>query len=216
MYNLKGIRGNQSKNCEPSDKNNQPLLMSIEVTQHMQKLHDMKIARIIESVVFFFIIVSLWQYIVNDFNLSAPKVSAIILNVFAIIGFASNIGQIVFISEIDYSAPVKNLRQKIYNICLHRLQLTKLVLLSVPFYISFLLFGFDALFGFDLYKHLSEQMVMFYVVSTAALFGISVWLLSKLTYKNITTPWVKWTIGYIVGDRLLDISEFLNDTEIAQ
>ena len=215
IENLKGIWENQSKKVEPSNKTNQPLLASIEVTQQMQKLHNLKISRIVESVIFFFIIVSLWQYIVNDFTLSAPKVSAMILNVFAILGFAGNIGQIVFISEVDYSAPVKNIQQNLYSICFHRLQLTKLSLLSVPFYLSYLFFGFDALFGFDLYQQLSEQMVTFYAVSTAALFGITAWLLSKLTYKNIATPWVKWTMGFIVGERLLDMAEFLKDAETA-
>jgi len=75
--------------------------------------------------------------------------------------------------------------------------------------------GFDVLFSVDLYQYLSEQMVMFYAISTAVLFLITAWILSKLTYKNIATPWVKKVIGYIVGEQLIDMAEFLNNAETA-
>ena len=159
------------------------------------------------------IIVSLWQYIVSDFAFSAPTISAMILNVFAIIGFAGNIGQLVLITQLDFSSPVKDLQRNMYRVFSHKLQVTRLVLLSVPLYMAYTFLGFGVLFSVDLYQYLSEQMVMFYAVSTAILFIITVWLLSQLTYKNITTPWVKWTLGYIVGEQLIDMAEFINDAE---
>jgi len=75
--------------------------------------------------------------------------------------------------------------------------------------------GFDVLFSVDLYQYLSEQMVIFYAISTAILFVIAAWVLSQITYKNITTPWVKKVIGYIVGEQLIDMAEFLNNAETA-
>ena len=215
LENLKDIWEKQDEAANTSIDINQPLLFSIAVNQQMEKMRNMKIARIVESVFFFIIIVSLWQYIVSDFTFSALTISAMILNVFAIIGFAGNIGQIVLISQFDFSAPVKDLQKNMYSICSHQLQVTRLVLLSVPFYMSYTFLGFDVLFSVDLYQYLSEQMVMFYAVSTAVLFIITVWLLSKLTYKNITTPWVKWTMGYIVGEQLIDMAEFINNAERA-
>jgi hypothetical protein len=215
LENLKNIWEKQEEVANASVDINQPLLFSIEVNQQMEKMRNMKIARIVESVFFFIIIVSLWQYIVSDLTFSALTISAMILNVFSIIGFAGNIGQIVLISQFDFSAPVKDLQKNMYSICSHQLQVTRLVLLSVPFYMSYTFLGFDVLFSVDLYQYLSEQMVMFYAVSTAVLFFITAWLLSKLTYKNITTPWVKWTMGYIVGEQLINMAEFLNNAETA-
>lgn len=213
LDSLKHTWENQGETSSTSIEINQPLLFSIEVDQQTEKLRNMKISRIIESVFFFIIIVSLWQYIVSDFSFSAPTISAMILNVFAIIGFAANIGQIVLISQVDYSAPVKELQQKMYRVCSHKLQTTRLVLLSVAFYMSYTFLGFDVLFSVDLYQYLSEQMVMFYSVSTAVLFIMLAWFLSRLSYKNITTPWVKWTMGYIVGAQLIDMAEFLHNAE---
>ena len=213
LENLKNIWEKQEEVSNASIEINQPLLFSIEVNQQMDKLRNMKIARIAESVFFFMIIVSLWQYIVSDFTFSAPTISAMILNVFAIIGFAGNIGQIVLISQFDFSAPVKNLQQNMYSIFSHKLQVARLVLLSVPLYMSYTFLGFDVLFSVDLYQYLSDDMRVFYAVSTAILFLISAWALSQLTYKNITTPWVKWTIGHIVGEQLIDMAEFLSNAE---
>ena len=71
----------------------------------------MKWARIIESVAFFAIIVLLGQYIATDFRLSAPTISAVVLTIFAIVGLAGNIGQIVLISKIDYAKPVVTVHQ---------------------------------------------------------------------------------------------------------
>jgi len=213
LENLKDIWEKQDEVSNASIEINQPLLFSLEVNQQMEKLRNMKIARIAESAFFFVIIVSLWQYIVSDFAFSAPTISAMILNVFAIIGFAGNIGQLVLITQLDFSSPVKDLQRNIYSVFSHKLQATRLVLLSVPFYMAYTFLGFDVLFNVDLYKYLSEEMVIFYVVSTACLFLITAWALSQLTYKNITTPWVKWTIGYIVGEQLIDMAEFLSNAE---
>jgi hypothetical protein len=173
----------------------------------------MKIARIVESVLFFIIIVSLWQYIVSDFTISAPIISAIILNLFAMIGLAGNIGQIVLISQFDFSAPVKDLQQNMCKILSHKLQVTRLVLLSIPLYMAYVFLSFDALFNVDLYQSLSETMVMFYIVSSAILFVVMAQLLSKLKHTNITTPWVKKAIAFIVGEQLIELAEFLNNAE---
>ena len=215
LDSLKHTWKNQDEVSNTSIEINQPLLFSMKVNQQMKKTRNMIISRIAESVFFFIIIVSLWQYIVSDFSLSAPTISAIILNIFAIIGFAANIGQIVLISQVDYSAPVKELQQKMYTICSHRLQATRLVLLSVSLYMSYTFLGFDVLFGVDLYQSLSEQMVMFYSVSTAILFIVTAWFLSRLNYKNISSPWVKWTMGYIIGEQLIEMAEFLHNAETA-
>lgn len=216
--NLDSLKHTWEKQGEVSSKSleiNQPLLFSIKVNQQMKKMRNMIISRIVESVAFFIIIVSLWQYIVSDFSFSAPTISAIILNVFAIVGFAANIGQIVLISQLDYSAPIKDLQQNMYSICSHRLQATRLILLSIAFYMSYTFLGFDVLFGIDLYQHLSESMVLFYSVSTAILFIVIAWFLSQLSYKNIATPWVKWTMGYILGEQLIEMAEFLQNAETA-
>jgi hypothetical protein len=215
LDNLKDIWQAQDETVDRAIAINQPKLASIDVSQQMEKLRHLKISHVFQSLFFFIIIVSLWGYIVNDFTFSAATISAMILTIFATIGFAGNIGQLKLISQFDYSAPIKKLQGNMYSIFSHKLQLTKLALLSVPLYMSYTFLGFDLLFGVDLYQHLSQQMVMFYALSTTIFFVITVWLLSKLTYKNIDYPWVKWMMGYMVGQQLIELAEFLNTAETA-
>lgn len=210
---LKNTWDNQSGDVNAQIEINQPLLASLEANQQMKELQSIKRTRIIECVVFLMIIVSLWQYIANHFVFSAPTISALLLNVFAIIGLATNIGQITLISTFDYAAPVKDVQQNMYDICAHKLQSTKLVLLSVPFYMSYTFLGFDVLFGIDFYALLSDVMVAIYAVSSLALLVVTLWVISQLSYKNINRPWVKWSLGFIVGKRLIAMAEFLNDAE---
>ena len=174
----------------------------------------MSFFRKVESIIFFIIITSLWQYIVKDFSFSAPIISAFILNVFAIIGLAGNIGQIVLISKIDYSKPVKLLQNDVLAVCSHKLQLTKLMILSVPFYMTYVFFGFDVLFGVDLFQHLEQHMILFYSATSALLFLLTAWFLVKLDYRNIDTAWIKCVVRLIVGDKLINLAQFINSMNL--
>lgn len=192
---------------------NQSMLSETKVNKQMKELSNMKWARIIESAAFFFIILLLGQYIAKNFSVSAPVVSALILAVFAIVGLAGNIGQIVHISNIDYAKTISQLQKDIYRLCSHKLQLTKLLLMSAPFYMAYVFIGFDVLFEIDLFAHLEQHMVWFYSVSSLLLLIAAGCVLAKLNYTNIATPWVKRAIAFIVGERLVTMAQFINNVE---
>lgn len=192
---------------------NQTMLTDMKVNKQMKALNNMKWARIVESVAFFAIIVLLGQYIATDFSLSAPTISALVLNIFAIVGLAGNIGQIVLISKIDYAKPVGQLQKDIYRVCTHKLALTKLLLLSVPFYLAYVFIGFDVLMGIDLFHYLVPHMIWFYSLSSILILGGVAWVLTKLHYNNIEVPWVKNTVRFIVGERLVKLAQFINSIE---
>ncbi|MCP4052342.1 MAG: hypothetical protein GY739_04600, partial [Mesoflavibacter sp.] len=168
---------------------------------------------IIESAAFFFIIFLLGQYIANNFSVSAPSISALILSVFSITGLAGNIGQIVHIANVDYAKPISQLQKDVYRLCSHKLQLTKLLLMSVPFYMAYVFIGFDVLFEIDLYAHLEQHMVWFYSVTSLLLLIITSCVLAKLNYTNIKAPWVKSTTAFIVGERLVNMAQFINNID---
>lgn len=73
LDNLKNTWEKQEETANASIEINQPLLFAIEANQQMDKLRNMKIARIAESIFCLIIVVSLCQYIVSDFSFSAPK-----------------------------------------------------------------------------------------------------------------------------------------------
>jgi hypothetical protein len=192
---------------------NQTMLTEMKVNKQIKALSSMKWSRIIESAAFFYIIVLLSQYIANDFSVSASMISAVVLNVFAIVGLAGNIGQIVLISKIDYSKPVSELQRDVYGVCSHKLEITKLLLMSVPFYLAYVFIGFDLLFGIDLLQHLEQHMIWFYSISSILLLVVTSRVLAKIHYNNIATSWVKNTIQFIVGERLVNMAQFINNLE---
>lgn len=213
LDNFKKTWEQQNSDTEAAIKINQAMLTEMKVNKQIKTLNNMKWARTLESVVFFYIIFLLGQYIATDFSLSASTISAFILNIFAIVGLAGNIGQIVLISKIDYAKPVSQLQKDIYSVCSHKLQLTKLLLMSAPFYMAYVFLGFDLLLGVDLFQHLEQQMVLFYSVTSLLLLTGILFLLAKLHYKNIGTSWVKSTIQLIVGERLVNMAQFINSIE---
>ena len=206
----------QNSDTGAAIKINETMLTEMKINKQMKVLNNMKWTRIIESVVFFYIVVSLGQYIANNFSVSAPVISAFILNIFAIVGLAGNIGQIVLISNIDYSKPVSEVQKDIYSICTHKLQLTKLLFMSVPFYMAYVFIGFDVLFDIDLFQHIKQHMILFYSLSSMLLLAASAFLLAKLNYKNIAITWVKSTIGFIVGERLVNMAQFIDNIETSE
>ena len=145
LDNIKNTWQQQNSVNESVITINQSLLSETKVNKQMKELNAMKWARIIESATFFFIIVLLGQYIANNFSVSAPSISALILSVFSIAGLAGNIGQIVHIANIDYAKPISQLQKDVYRLCSHKLQLTKLLLMSAPFYMAYVFIGITSL-----------------------------------------------------------------------
>lgn len=216
LDNFKSAWQQQSTDTHSAIEINQAKLAEIKINKQIKALNKMKWARILESVVFLIIIVLLWKYIAAGFTFSAPIISGFVLNLFAIIGLAGNIGQIVLISNIDYSKPVNQLQKDFYRVCSHKLELTKLLLMSVPFYLAYVFIGFDLLFGIDLYQYLELHMIWFYSLSSVLLFIATAWVFAKLNYKNISEKWVNASVQFIVGKRLVTMAEFLNSSELIE
>ncbi len=166
--------------------------------------------RIVEAIFTLVIVILLWQYIVANFALTAPVVSAAILNVFAIINLAGNIGQIALIKQIDYAKPISEVQKQIFDIRQHNLVFTKLVALSLPFYGSYVFLGFDLLFGVDLYKGLDVGGIFALVLGGIAFLPAVIWFNRQLRFDNISTGWVSKMIESIGGQELLAAAKVMN------
>ena len=76
-----------SEKLDESMSLNNRLLKEMRVADQKNKLNKLVISRAIEGFLFIIITVFLWRYIVSSWSLTAPVLSAVLLNVFAIIGF---------------------------------------------------------------------------------------------------------------------------------
>lgn len=206
---------------------NTQTLSAIVTNQHKQRFRNMLILRWFEAAVFLFFNFALWSYIANNIidpeitlissiKLTAPVISAFILTVFAIIGFAGSVGQIILINGLDYSKPVNELQTNILKITSHKLQVTKLMFLSAPFYLAYVFLGFDVFFAIDFYQLISANLMTAYLVTSALMFVFVLFMAMTLNYKNIHKPWVKTSIEFLIGKHLIEMSGVVNSLDNSQ
>jgi hypothetical protein len=207
LEQLKDTWQGQSEQLQNGINLNESRLKTFETRATLKSVMN---KRIIEAIVTFVIVFLLWQYIVANFALTGPVVSAAILNVFAIINLAGNIGQIALIKQIDYAKPVSEVQKQIFEIRQHNLVLTKLVALSLPFYGAYVFLGFDLLFGVDLYKGLDVGGIFALLLGGIAFLPAVIWFNRQLRFDNINTGWVSKVIESIGGQELLAAAQVMN------
>ena len=191
-----------SEKLDESMSLNKKLLQKIQAEGNKSELNKLILTRAIEGIVFFCIVLSLGTYMASSWSLTAPVVSAFVLNVFAIVGLAGSIGQIALLSKIDFSKPMKETLNDLIAVRTHSLNVFKLLILSAPFYMAYVFLGYDLFFGVDLFSLMSaDTAIRFSVV--ALIFGALVALLvHKLKPENRTNKLIAWLYQEISGRRL--------------
>jgi hypothetical protein len=210
---LKNTWDQQDAIIESNVEINKSKLSDIETKQHKSKFLGLMAMRICESIVFSIIILLLSRYVLDNLVLTAPTISACILAVFSIVGFIGSAGQVLLITKLDYSAPINILQKNILTIGSHKLQFTKLIFMSAPFYLSYVFLGFDILWGIDFYTLIDKDLMTAYVLTSCFFLVVITFMAIKLSYKNIATPWVKWTIEFLIGKHLVKLSGVVNNLE---
>ena len=140
-------------------------------------------------------------------------ISAAILNFFAIVGLASNIGQIVQISQMNYALPLKKVQQQVMEIKSHGLAVARLIMLSIPLYMAYVFLGFDVMYSVDLYQLMSEQTIGLFAIISAALYVPVFYVIRQMGVKSEQPEWAKKFCSFIVGSAWLHMTAVLNSFE---
>lgn len=202
-----------SEKLDESMSLNKKLLQKIQAEGNKSELNKLILTRAIEGIVFFCIVLSLGTYMASSWSLTAPVVSAFVLNVFAIVGLAGSIGQIALLSKIDFSKPMKETLNDLIAVRTHSLNVFKLLILSAPFYMAYVFLGYDLFFGVDLFSLMSaDTAIRFSVI--ALIFGALVALLvHKLKPENRTNKLIAWLYQEISGRRLTHLLDQFENME---
>lgn len=191
-----------SEKLDESMSLNKKLLQKIQAEGNKSELNKLIMTRAIEGIVFFCIVFSLGTYMASSWSLTAPVVSAFVLNVFAIVGLAGSIGQIALLSKIDFSKPMKETLNDLIAVRTHSLNVFKLLILSAPFYMAYVFLGYDLFFGVDLFSLISTDTAIRFS-AVALIFGALVALLvHKLKPENRANKLIAWLYQEISGRRL--------------
>jgi len=192
---------------------NESSLKKMKLDNTRKQTRYIVILRSIEVVSFGILAIILGGYIVDNWSSTHLAISGIILHIFTLIALIGSIGQLVLLQQIDYAKPIVEIRKKIELVNSHSLLFLKLMLLSAPIWWAYPIVAFDGFFNIDLFTHMDPDFVLKYVIVNALLIFPLVWLLNKLTHKNIHVKWIRKTMGFLTGTKTKKALEFLNEIE---
>lgn len=194
-------------------KLNQQVLQEINRNKAQSRLRNLLIIRAIESVFFLGVMLILGNFMAQHWEHPPLLLSALVLNIFTIIGFSGSIGQIILIFRLDYSQPILAIQKKLKQIEAHLIQNLRLLLLSIPFYLAYLLIGFRALWGVDLYTHGNPTWWIAQIAFSVALIPVALWLYRKIHFRNMHIAWVRSFIYGAGGQSVEKALRLLGDLE---
>lgn len=172
-------------------KLNTRILNEINLNKTRSYMNKILFRRVIETLVFFILVMALFTFMGNNFSLSAPFISACILNVFCIIGLIGSISQIVLIKGIDFSGPVTSIQKQLSQIKSHGIRILKLLFLSIPFYTAYIFLGYKLVFGIDLFQYADTKWLIFNFTLSLCLIVPTIWLYKQFSKKGPTSKWIK-------------------------
>ncbi|MFC3092840.1 hypothetical protein DRW07_01310 [Alteromonas sediminis] len=192
---------------------NKTLLHKIQSKGHKSELNKLIFTGAIEGFVFFCIVFSLGSYMALSWGLTAPVISAFVLNVFAIVGLAGSVGQIVLLSKIDFSKPIKETLNDLIAVRTHSLNVFKLLILSAPFYMAYVFLGYDLVFGVDLFTHMTNETKIVFAIVALLLGLLVVLLINKLKPENRGNKLIGWLYQEVSGRRLTHLLDQFENME---
>ncbi|MGQ8364436.1 hypothetical protein [Glaciecola sp. 1036] len=195
---------------------NKRLLNEKQKEEQKSKLHNLVVSRTLEGALFFIICVALSKYIVSSWSLSAPVVSAVVLNVFAIVGLAGNIGQITLLNKIDFAKPIKQTLTDLIVVRSHNMQIFKLIMLSAPFYMAYVFLGYDIIYELDLYSLMSAETKIAFAVISLVFVVLVVVLITKLTPENRGNKIIDWLYREVSGEKLTHLLDEMENIDRAK
>lgn len=202
LEQMQKVWQNHSEKLDECISLNKNLLQEKKIESQKGELNKLIVTRALEGLLFFVIVVLLWNYIAWSWSFTAPVVSAIILNIFAIVGLAGNFGQIALLSKVDFSKPIKKTLTDLIAVRSHNLNVFKLIMLSIPLYMAYVFIGYDIVFEVDLFSLMSVEAKIGFTAISIIFGGIVVFLISKLKPENRDNKLIGWLFKEASGERL--------------
>ncbi len=210
---LKNTWEQYDKKLDQSLKINQRIFKEMNLNKTRSSLRNVLIFRMLETLIFLAAVIALGGFIGNHWGSWQFVVPAIILDIFAIIGLSGSIGQIALIVQIDYAAPITVMQKKLEQVKTHMVQITRLLLLSIPFYLAYVILGFKLVAGIDIVAVGAPQWWVVNILVSLLLIPLAVWIYRKLNWKNIHIPWVRSFIYGSGGKQVVKAMGFLKEID---
>ena len=175
-------------------------------------LNGLFLRRTIESILFLIFAVLLLRFSIENSSTIHYIFSGLILMAFCLIGLIGSILQIVLIFRLDYSHPITSFQTQLEKLKIYSLQTLRLIFLSIPFYITYMIIGFKVLYDFDIFSNADSVWLIWNLGLTILFIPLTLWLVKILNYKT-RTKWVQKLIFDNGGKQIHSAIQFLNEIE---
>lgn len=165
--------------------------------------------RVIESGFFLFFFTWLTRFAFDNYSVYYYLLSALVLDIFCLIGLFGSLRQVVLILRLDYSGAVTDFQAQLEKLKAFTLQILRLMFLSTPFYFAYIIIGFKAALNVDIVANSSSGWLVSNLVVSLGLLVFSIWLYKKLDYRT-KTKWIRKLIADNGGRQIHAALDFLD------
>jgi len=171
---------------------NRDLFWQLKLKESRSRLLPLALYRGVELILFLVFSNLLGGYVYDHLGQPQFYIPASCILLFAISGIIGAIGQLYYISQVNFAEPVTVIQKKLMAIATHRIGLLKLTLAAVPFYLCYAIVGFEWLLGIDIFRYGNQTWWVIQLAFSALLVPVVIWSISKINYQNIHRRWVRY------------------------
>ena len=192
-FDINNIWENQNSNLGNTLKLNIENLKTVKFKNVRSKVRSLMIRRLVETIIFMLLVFLLVKFAVAN---SQPQfiASGVVLTIFALTGATGSIWQLATIFRLDYSEPITGFQMKLEKLRSYSLRTLQLLLLSIPFYMAYIIIGFKVIADFDILGNSTTGWLISNAVLTILAFPLSLYLCKKLNL-NSGNNWIKSIIA---------------------
>lgn len=174
------------------------------------ELNRLVFRRSAEALVFLIILVFLLIFNIRNYPVPQYLISGSILGIFFVIGALGNIQQIVLIIRLDYSRPVTDFLIKLEELKIYSLKTLRLLFLSLPCYLAYVIITFKVLYNYDIYGNANSNWVLWNLFLSILFVPFALYIYMKLKL-NSKSNWVKKLIADNGGRQIDSAIQFIDE-----
>lgn len=204
---------------EKSLQINYKILETIQ-SQHVRSMFTPLLGfKIVELIIGVLIMIFLGNFLYANLSVNYFVAASGILMIFCLLAIIGSIKGIYLISKIGYDSSVLDSQRKITLLeSTTRLQgsiirYLRLAILSVPFYMAYVVVGFKAILDLDIVKYGDNLWWTVQIIVSILFIPLSIWLYMKISNKNLHMNWVRNLIEFGGGKSTAKAMDFINELE---
>ena len=211
-FDLENVWASHREKIDSNVQLNDEVLMKQNFKNARWSLNKLLIRRVIEGVIFILLTVMLLDFILSNHALQYV-ISGGVLAVFSMIGLIGTIVQVFHIFKLNFDRPVTAFQLELEKLRLYSLQTLRLLFLSIPFYLAYIIIGLKVFLNFDIFSHANTGWLVWNIVLSVLLVPVAVYLYKQLRFGS-GVNWLKKLIADN-GGRQIDTAIHFVDEIIA-